>query len=195
MKFRQIAGGTRARKMLELQLFPGVEPVRVDVRVLAVEEEIEALAQARAYAAQKGLDDPKEGQPVYDLAVMAFVVLLATVDHDSPTDQPAPFFDSVEQPLSLDRDALQLLYEAQVLWQEQCSPRKLTLSDAEYVGLVMRLAEGESDNDPFLERLPRASLVICMRIMARQLLSSPEPRSPSSSASSPGGETGRTEAS
>lgn len=194
MKFRQIASGTRARKSLELPLIQGAEAVHVDVRPLTTAEDIEALAKARAYAVEQGLPEPKEGQPVYDLAVMAFVLVLAAVDHDSPAEAPAPFFDEVAQPLSLDRDALQLLYEAQVAWEEECSPRKKELTPGEYAGLVMRLAEGDgSGDDPFLRKLPRAVLVSCMRTMACQLLGSPLLKSPSSSATSPAGEAGKTD--
>lgn len=194
MKFRQIASGTRARKSLEIELLQGAAPLLVDVRPLTTAEEIDALARARAYAVEHGLPDPKEGQPVYDLAVMAHVLLLAAVDHDSPAEAPAPFFDAIEQPLSLDRDALQLLYEGQVAWQEECSPRKTELTPGEYAGLVMRLAEGDgSADDPFLRRLPRAVLVSCMRTMASQLLGSPPLRSLSSSATSPAGETEKTD--
>lgn len=196
MRFRQIAQGTRARKSLELSLLQGTPPVTVDLRPLTSAEEIDALARARSLAVEKGLSDPKEGQPVYDLAVMAFVVLLAAVDHDSPKDAPVPFFDGVEQPLSLDRDALQLLYEAQVVWQEECSPRQMELTTGQYAGLVMNLAEGDgSAADPFLRTLPRALLVNCMHIMAKQLLSSPAPKSPSSSGTSPAGESTKSEGS
>lgn len=190
-RFRQITQGTRARKAFPFQASTSSdgEPVQVDLRPLTSAEEVDALAQARAYAVARGLVEPKEGQPVYDLAVMAFVVLLATLDHDSPADKPAPFFDDVEQVLTLDRDRLSLLYEAQVSWQELCSPRPTKLSPEEYAGLVYALATEEVGDavSPFVARLPRATLVSCARTMARQLLTSPTPRSSSSSSTSVSG--------
>ena len=190
-RFRQITQGTRARKAFPFvaSTASGAESIEVDVRPLTSAEEVDALAQARAYAAQRGLMEPKEGQPVYALAVMAFVVLLATLDHESTPDKPVPFFDTVDQVLSLDRDRLQLLYEAQVAWQEECSPRTTTLTPEEYAGLVYALATEEVGDaaGPFVARLPRATLVNCARTMARQLLSSPPPRSPSSSSTSASG--------
>lgn len=186
-KFRQITQGTRARKPVTLTF--GESEVVVDVRPLVTSEEADALAAARAFAAAKGLPDPKEGQPVYDLAVLAHYAHAACVDHDSPADAPAPFFDSPEQAASLDRDRLQVLFEAWSAWQEQCSPRRLTLTPEQYAGLVYSLAEGGagSTDDPFLLKLPRATLVSCMRTMAAQLVASPMLRSPSSSSGSPAG--------
>lgn len=187
-KFRQILQGTRARKSVTLTF--GETEVVIDVRPLVANEEADALASARTFAAAKGLPDPKEGQPVYDLAVLAHYAHAACVDHDSPVDAPAPFFDSAEQAASLDRDRLQILFEAWSAWQEECSPRKMTLTPEQYAGLVYMLAEGGtgSTDDPFLLRLPRATLVSCMRTMAAQLVASPTLRSPSSSSSSPAGE-------
>lgn len=184
-RFAQIVRGTLARTPVTLTF--GEASVVVDVRPLLVHEEIDALARARAHAQAKGLADPKEGEPVYDLAVMAHVAVLAAVDHDSPADAPVPFFDSVDQALSLDRDRLHLLYESQTEWQQQCSPRKTTMTPEEYAGLVFALAGGSEGADPFFNRLPRALLVSCMRTMAAQLLNSPTPSSPSTSSASPSG--------
>lgn len=192
-RFSQIAKGTRARKTFDFVHTSPTEgsphnSVPVDVRPLSTAEEVEALSAARAYAVEQGLAEPKEGQPVYDLAVQAHVVRLACVDHESPADRPAPFFDTIEQVLSLDRDRLALLYEAQVAWQEQCSPRRTTLSPTEYAVLVYQLAEEETPGaDPFFEKLPRATLVSLLRTMARQLVSSPQPRSDASSSPSASG--------
>lgn len=190
-RFRDISLGTQARRPVDLTLQNG-QTVAVDLRVLNVDEEVAALAGARRYAVERGLPDPKEGDPIYDLGVMAHVMLLAAVDHDSPVDKPVPFFDDAKQAAELDRDRLQLLYEAQQVWQEECSPRRLKMEVGEYAALVFRLAGEEEEGggdaaDPFLRRLPRATLVSCMRTMARQLLGSPQPRSLSSSSDAPDG--------
>lgn len=188
-RFSQIVRGTRARRSVSLAF--GDSPVEIDVRPLTAREEAEALAGARAYAVGKGIAEPKEGHPEYDLAVLAHYAYAACVDHDSPADAPAPFFDSAEQAISLDRDRLQILYEAWLSWQEECSPRKTTLTPEQYAGLVFSLAEGGEGaaDDPFLRRLPRATLVSCMRTMALQLCGSLTPRSPTTSSTSAGGES------
>lgn len=190
-RLSQITQGTRARRPLRLS-FGEAEAV-VDVRPLTAAEEIEALAEARAYAIAKGLPEPKEGEPVYDLAVMAHIAAKACLDHDQPVAS-VPFFDSAEQALSLDRDRLQMLYEGWSTWQDELSPRKGKLSADEYALLIFQLAEGgeggAGDADPFLLNLPRATLASCLRTLARQLASSPTPSSPSSSSASPAGEPG-----
>ena len=194
MRFSAIQKGTLARRSVDLPI--GGVPVPVDVRPLHGREEIEALSLARRYAIAKGLDNPKEGEPVYDLAVMAHVVLLAAVDHESPEGAPVPFFDHVDQVIELDRDRIQLLYEAQSEWQEETSPRRTKLTPEQYAGLVFALATEEGDgsaDDPFLRRLPRATLVSCMRTMAVQLVSSRTPRSPTTASTSSNGESAEGE--
>lgn len=181
MRCSAISKGTRARKTLVLDLF-GHKDIAVDLRPLTGDEEVDALATAHALAKAKGIDDPKEGQPIFDRMVMAAVLAVGCVDAESPADNPRPFFTGAEEVLTLDRDAMVMLYEAHEAWQEQCSPRKRDLTFDEYGAAVVKLASlGEGDSlDPFV-RWPRALLVSFMRISARQLLSSLDPRSFSTS--------------
>jgi hypothetical protein len=192
-RFGLISKGTQARKTVQF-LPPSVgevEAIPVDLRVLTSDEEMAAQAAAHKLAKARGLDDPKEGQPVFDLALMAYVVLTAAIDHDSAPAHPQPFFDTIDQVLSLDRDRLALLYEAQEAFQQEVSPRQLTFTTAEYISLISLAANGEAaDTDPFFAKLPRATLVNLLRITARQLAASQTHKSPSSSSTSTVGESG-----
>lgn len=188
-KLKQILLGTAARTSISLPL--GGQAIPVDVRPITAAEEVAALAQARSLAIKQGVEDPREGNSIYDLLVMASVVLIGCVDHDSPQDKPEPFCESIEQVLSLGRDSVVYLYEAQEAWQEKTSPRRRKLSPEEYLALVVQLAASDEEDDaldPFA-RWPRATLVSCMRTMASQLLSSPGPRSQPTSSPAASGET------
>lgn len=178
--FARIIQGTRARKSVPFAL-AGHDPVDVDVRPLTAAEELQALKQARSMATARGVDDPKEGEPMYDLCLMASVLLVGCIDHDSTATDPRPFFDNVEQVLSLGRDHIVFLYEHHDAWQEQTSPRKKNLTTEEYMAVVMALASREEgDLDPFVS-WPRATLASCMRTMAQQLVNSLAAKSPATS--------------
>src|SRR4051812_6340335 len=130
--FSSILLGTRATTRVLLPL-PGVaEPVPVAVRPLSGTEEGAVLERARAYAVAKGVADPKDGDRLYDLGLMVHVLAIACVDVDDPT---RPFFDKGAQQVldNLDADRIALLYEAQQVWQEECSPRKSKMNPGEWL--------------------------------------------------------------
>ena len=192
MRLANLSRGVLARHTVLLPL-PGREPVEVDVRPLSTTEGVEAHAQALALAKARGLETPRTGDTIYDLCLMAAVLVRGVLDHESPTDKPVPFFDSVEQVMGLDRDRVVYLYEAHVAWQDQCSPRQLHLTEAQYVGLVLHLQSTEEGDlgDPFCS-WPRSTLVTCLRTMARQLSLSLALRSLPSSDSEDSPATGST---
>ena len=183
-----IEAGTKARKAVPFsmgdgavaldvndagQLVPrdGTGVVLVDVRVLDILEEAQCASDARAFATSQGVDDPKDGNPVYDYALMVHVVVRATIDHDSSVSAPEPFFDGgVSQAWKLDRDRIAMLYEHQASWQNACSPRKLQLTEGEFIGWVTSLAVDDS-SAPF-DSLPLATQQTCTRTLARLWLSS-----------------------
>lgn len=183
-----IEAGTKARKAVPFsmgdgapqlhvndagQLVPtdGAGVVLVDVRVLDILEEAQCAADARSFAKAQGVDDPREGNPIYDYALMVHVVVRATIDHDSPADKPEPFFDGgATQAWKLDRERIAMLYEHQASWQAACSPRKLNLSEGEFLGFVTSLVVDDSDA-PF-DSLPLATVRNSMRTLARLWLGS-----------------------
>ena len=128
---------------------------------------------------------------MYDLSVMAEICAVACVDHDSPADAPEPFFDGgVKQALELDTDRLTLLYQAFSEWSATCNPRRVNMSIADYMETVTALALTEDGDDRFFDSLGSVMLRVCARTMARQLVISREPKSPSTSASEPATTTG-----
>jgi len=111
-----------------------VESPEVGLRILTGFETAEVLEQARAFAKARGVEDPRPGDGEYQLGLWVYTLLLSCVDPDTangPGD-PEPFFDSAEQILNstdLGRDGICYLAEQQELWQDQCSPQALTLTE------------------------------------------------------------------
>lgn len=175
-KFSQIALGIRALKPVEIPLQDGVVAT-CSVRPLLGYEEAKILADARAYAKARGVDDPRDGNPIYELGVWVHTIVHGCVDSD---DASAPFFDGgADQILDrLDRDRIALLFEQQQTWQDECSPRQRSMSWEEYKATVVALAMSGDDADiPFVLSRPvlRASF---MRSMAKALVTLADPNSP-----------------
>lgn len=142
-------------------------PVLVDLVVLTGVEETEALKLARAYAVTQGIADPKPNEPIYDLAVMVHTLVIGCVDHDSPSSAPLPFFANPEQLLQgMSRDQITYLYALHEHWQDDCSPQAKDLSEEEFYGWLVGVAESESPSDFFAKSRPRM-LSDCMRTLAK----------------------------
>jgi hypothetical protein len=202
---RGVFAGKRARKPVPLPLDDGPLPlptlgddgrvvypvvenaVTIDLRVLTSDEEIDARSRARGRAIEKGVADPKEGNDIYDLALMQEVVFRACVDHDV-VDKLEPYWDGgIQAVRDLDGDRLLYLYEQQAQWQAACSPRRLNLSAEEFISQVTAYAVEEQDFpfDPSSLAMQRH----CLRVLARLHLSSLTPSAPPESVSSFTGES------
>jgi hypothetical protein len=194
--FSQLAKGRRARKTVTFPLLAaavaeGTEPreLAVDVIVLSGLEDADVMGKARAFAKERGVDDPKDGNPIYDLALWAFTLAIACVDPESPETDPRPFFDGgAEQILAsnlLGRDTIAYLYEHQQQWQDEVSPRARTVGPEELLAHVLAVASAE-DPTPFFRLAPALRWTL-HRSMAALLVTLQMPRSPSGSASADAG--------
>jgi hypothetical protein len=176
----QVGGKTEAAAAPVLESAPSVAPAPptlVDLIVLTGEEEAHVLEKARAFAVGKGVPEPKQGEPLFDLGVMVYTLLLAVIDNDSPAGAERPFFDSAEQILQhLDRERVAYLHALQELWQDECAPLRKDLSEQEMLDWVLQLAESEDPQVPFGKLRP-GSLWIYMRSLARLLVRSQDFRS------------------
>lgn len=183
--FKDIAGGTHARRGVDLALATeqGEQLVDLDVRTLTGAEELHVLRSAADFAKANGAEAIEDGEARYELGRQLFTVLVGCVERESPKDAPRPFFDSVEQILAskrLTRDHVAYLHSHVEQWQDECSPRKMTLSPAQFAEVATRSAEG--DFRPFLRLRPGMQLSF-LHILAKLRGISPEDRSPSGSAS------------
>lgn len=176
-RFRDIVRGARARETVSVALDDG--EMRMDLRLLSVDEETDAIARARARAIAKGLAEPKAGEPLYDISLMAETVFAAA----RVVGGEDAFFDAASDVSSLDRDTIQYLYQAHALFTDRCSPRLLKMSPEEFVAGIAVLASEDSESIRFFERLGPGLQWIYTRTLARQAVTSQTLRSGSGSTS------------
>lgn len=176
MKFSGIIKGTRAERDVDL---PGFEvdgkPVRALMRALNGTEEADVLRAATEFAVRKGAAEPKPGDPLFDLSVMAHTLAIACLDPDS--SPRVPFFDGgAPQVLDeLPRETIVYLYERQETWQSESSPYHRQMSEGELVAKVREVAASRDDG-PFTQLSPGMRWIFA-RSMASMLLPSLEPKS------------------
>jgi len=174
-RYGQIKKGVRARKRIELPMMDG-SVVACDVVPLLSSGDAEILAGARAFAIARGVAEPKDGEPLYELGRWVHTIALGCVDPDSPAHAPQPFFDGgVEQILDpkdgLDRDRIALLYVEQELWQDQCAPSPKGMGAGEFLAQVLAHAGVPEGADLPLRRWRPVMQQSFVHTMARQLAS------------------------
>jgi hypothetical protein len=179
MKFSDVLRGTRATRDVVLPIWG--QDVPLAVRPLNGLETSMVLERGRAFAVAKGVSDPKDGDRLYDLGLMAHTLAIACVDREG-TEKP--FFDGgVEQILeALDADRIVLLYEAQQALQDECAGRITKLDPATYMAKVVEVAEAKENEDPLADLRPSMRRA-WERTTAAQLWSLLRSRSASTSSS------------
>ncbi len=194
MRFSAILKGTRARRTVTIDGIADESGklVPIDVRALNGIEQGEVLSKARAYAIEKGVKDPKDGEPIYDLGKQVHTLLLACLDSDSPADAPRPFFATAADVLELTRDHRCYLYEHQEAWEDWCAPRPSRLNDTDLLKLATEMcAADEGDDSPFLRLRPVLRWTL-LRTLALLHLISPRPKSEDGSTSGTAGTSATT---
>lgn len=182
--FANLLKGTRARKTVTFPLqgakanadgtWTG-DVVPVDIRPLTPFELAECYARAAAYAKERNVE-PRDGEPVYDIALRANFIVAATLDVDDKTNAK-PFFASVDELLTADdlTDAhVGYLFELCEHWQLECSPQVKTLDADTFRKVTLSAVEG--DALPFLSLVP-GTRWLYMRSLASLYTSSLQARS------------------
>lgn len=176
MKFSTIAQGTRAERIVDL---PGYKkedgsPIRLALRPLTGAEEQRVLESALTDAKKGGSAEPKPGDQLYDLAIMAHTLALGCLDVDSPVTARAPFFDQGAAHLleNLHVETITYLFERHDQWQSECSPyvRQMSLDALLSKAREVASPEGEA---AFTGMSPGMRWVFA-RSMAALLVTSPE---------------------
>jgi len=176
--FGLIAAGTRARRRVECTTIAG-RAFACDLRPVLGADEALVLQRAREFAQARGVAEPKEGEPIYELALSVETLALACVD---PDDGTRPFFDGGSPQIlaNLDRDRILYLYETLTTWQASFSPREHGLDWGTFVAKVYELATAEeADADAPFARWAPATRGSFMRTLARLYWNSLAAKSPS----------------
>lgn len=148
MKFSQLAAGKRALKAVAFTTLNGDE-ARCSLRPLMALDDATALERAREFAIKRGLKEPRDGDPLYELGKAVHTVLLAAVDSDAPEQ---PFFDGGEDQIlaNLDLDRIFLVREWQRGHQDDCAPGPTKMSADEFIAAVYQVTEAAAGGDlPF----------------------------------------------
>lgn len=178
--FSEITSGVFARRTVHMDI--AGQRRAIDVRVLGPDEEALVLEKARAFARERGVESPVDGDPLYDYGVWIHTCALGCVDSESPNDAPRPFFQSVQEILAskrLTRSHIAYLHEMQSIWQDENSPYQRNLADADLVDRLEKIASG--DIGPFAE-LPPVTRWLLVRTMAAEWTGSRADRSTSGGA-------------
>ena len=194
-KFKDRQQGTRARKAIVLPL-PGAvfndetgqwegPSDTLDVRAIRPDEHTEIVANARKFAIENGLEDPRDGDELYERGRWLHTLAIACVDHDAAADDPNPpkYFASwreIHESSDLSPELVSYLFQAQRLWQDGVSPLRKDLTEGEYVAALAQASRG--DFDFFLSMRPATQLSF-VRTLADRLSTLIRDLSPSSSLS------------
>lgn len=149
-KFSNIVKGTRALKSVAFTIW-GTEAT-LAVRPMTGVEEGEAFSAGRAYAVCKGVAEPKDTDRVYEIGVMSNTIAIACVDPDAPDTRY--FANAAEVMENLDTDRIAYLFEAQQLWQDECSPRITKVNQQEWAAMVIAVAEAAVSDNPLARWRP-----------------------------------------
>jgi hypothetical protein len=155
--FGSITRGPRARKRIVLPLQGATtnaetgawegDVVELDVCGLGPHDQTDVARSARAFAIAHGLEDPKDGDDLYDWGKTLYTLLATCLDKDSPADAPKPFFDGGFEQLHTTKlllpEHIGYLYEQQQAWQDECAPGIKTMSQTQFLAAVVKVAGGD----------------------------------------------------
>lgn len=195
-KFSTVVQGMRARKPIKLPL-PGAQvdsesgewlgpTVDLDVRAIREDEHTDVLAQAFAFARKHGLQEPGDGDPLYEQGKMLHTMAIACIDRESPKDAPAPFFDGgweqIHKSEVMTPEVVNYLYLQQQMFQDEVSPLLKGMTPNEFMAAAIKTAGG--DLSFFVNSRPGMQWSF-LRTMARQLLALQSLNSTFSTSSAP----------
>ncbi len=189
-KFSDVTQGVRARKSIKLPL-PGAQlddsaqwtgpTVDLDLRPLRDDEYAEILQHARAFAKERGVDDPKDDNEIYERGKMVHTLAIACIDKDSPLEKPEPFFDGgwkqVHTSELMTPEVVGYLYGQQELWQDEINPLIGDMQPEQFLAAAIKTAGG--DMGFFVNSRPGMRWIFA-RTLSSQLVASLARRSPSS---------------
>lgn len=176
----KLAEGKRKRHTMELPLIGVEKPITIGIRVMDPFEEVEVLANARAFALERKVADPSDGEPIYDFGIRLFT--LATVCTIADTDDR--FFSSIDQLLHsqglISRDVIEYAFAVYEMIADEERVRASRVTPDQLISIAKDAVGG--NYLPFC-RLRPGTQASCFRSMAALWLNSLKDKSDSSSPS------------
>lgn len=139
------------RAMAKASGEPAPDTIQVGLRVLTLEELATVLEKAGNFARERGVKEPNNSDPIYNLGVSIYTCALACVDPDSDPKDPDPFFgkrgDVESAALELlksphiGRDGIAYLAEQHETWQDYVNPQANKIHPKQMYDLVVALAD------------------------------------------------------
>lgn len=168
--FSAVMRGKRHRKPIKLPLI-GREEQDVDLTILEPLEVLAVLEKSRAFAVERGVPDPTDGNPIYDFAIHVHTLLYSCVDHDSPDDAPRPYFASIDQILNsgglISQDVIAYVFARYESLVDEMAVRQGDLTQEGFLKLLHETSQG--DTLPFSKLRPGTQWS-CFRFLAEQHL-------------------------
>lgn len=131
------------------------DEVMVGLRVLTQEELTTVYEKAGDFARKRGVKEPNETDPIYNIGLSVYTCVVACVDPDSDPRDPEPFFgaraDLESGALELlasphiGRDGIAYLQETQEAWQDMCNPRANKVPPSVFYDSIVSLADKDPD--------------------------------------------------
>lgn len=146
MKFSNVLRGKRAERRATVPGFFDAEGKPFEVILVPITglEYEAACTAARTRAIEKGVTDPRLGDPIYDLALQAFVLASGCLDVDSPEEARSPAFSSGTEILThMNPETIVYMHEVHEVWQDDVSPYTHKLSGDDFMKRLREVAGPE----------------------------------------------------
>lgn len=131
------------------------DEVTVGLRILTLQELTTVYEKAGAFARERGVKEPNEADPIYNLGVSIYICAIACVDPDSDVKNPEPFFGTrgdiesaaleLLDSVHIGRDGIAYLAEQHEAWQDICNPRANKVPPSVLYDLVVSAADDDPD--------------------------------------------------
>lgn len=132
------------------------DEVTVGLRILTLDELATVYQKAGEFARTRGVKDPNEADPIYNLGVSVYICAIACVDPDSDVKDPEPFFGTrgdiesaareLLSSIHIGRDGIAYLAEQHEAWQDLCNPQANKVPSSEFYKLVVELSDKNPDH-------------------------------------------------
>lgn len=197
-KFSDIAQGAQARKPFEFTL-PSGTVCKVALALVLGEAEATVLKKARDFAKERGVDDPRNGDPLYELGIWVHTIALGVVDPDSPPEAPLPFFDGgpaqiLNERTGLGREWIALLFGAQQGFQDELAPPPKEMGAVEFFTSVLQIVEAPPRAELPFFRWRRVLQDSFLRMLCGIVVNTPPLKSSPGAASSDGSASSKSSA-